>query len=71
MSNENNTNPFGKKNYQFMIIGVLVLTLGYIVMKMDTEEYGFGIVGLTIGPVILVIGFIIEIFAIMHKPKDS
>lgn len=54
-----------------MIIGVLVLTLGYIVMKMDTEEYGFGIVGLTIGPVILVIGFIIEIFAIMHKPKDS
>jgi hypothetical protein len=59
---------FGKKNYQWMIIGLVTLVIGFIIMSIDTEPYGFGFLGLTLGPIIVMAGFIIEIFAIMHKP---
>ncbi len=60
--------PFGKRNYQLMIIGVLTLVVGFIVMSIDKEQHGFGFLGLTLGPIIVVAGFIIELFAILLKP---
>lgn len=59
---------FGKKNYQWMIIGLVALVIGFIIMSIDKEPYGFGFFGLTLGPLIVMSGFIIEIFAILHKP---
>lgn len=55
---------FGKKNYQFLIAGIIVMIIGLIVMSMDNEKYGFGTLGLTVGPIILMSGFVIEFFAI-------
>ncbi|MBL7864914.1 MAG: DUF3098 domain-containing protein [Cyclobacteriaceae bacterium] len=63
--------PFGKKNYQLMIIGLVVLAIGFTTMAMDGEQHGFGVLGLTIGPIIVVAGFIVEIFAILRKPSDK
>ncbi|HBK88715.1 MAG: DUF3098 domain-containing protein [Cyclobacteriaceae bacterium] len=63
--------PFGKKNYQLMIIGLLVLMTGFTIMTLDSQPHGFGFLGLTLGPVIVVAGFIVEIFAILHRPKDT
>jgi hypothetical protein len=60
--------PFGKKNYQLMLIGVLTLVVGFVVMSMDSEQHGFGFLGLTLGPIIVMAGFIIQIFAILRKP---
>ena len=60
--------PFGKKNYQWMIAGILTLILGFTVMSLDKEQHGFGFLGLTLGPIIVMAGFVIEIFAILHKP---
>ncbi len=60
--------PFGKKNYQLMIIGIVTLITGFTVMSLDTEQHGFGFLGLTLGPIIVMAGFIIEIFAILRKP---
>jgi uncharacterized membrane protein HdeD (DUF308 family) len=60
--------PFGKKNYQLMIRGVLTLVVGFVVMSSDQEQHGFGFLGLTLGPLIVMAGFLIEIFAILHKP---
>lgn len=60
--------PFGKKNYQWMIIGIILLVVGFIVMSLDREQHGFGILGLTVGPIIVVAGFIVEIYAILQKP---
>jgi hypothetical protein len=60
--------PFGKNNYRYMIIGVITLVIGFIVMSVDSEPYGFGFLGLTLGPIIVVAGFVIEIFAILQKP---
>lgn len=62
--------PFGKKNYQLMVIGLLTLAIGFITMTLDKEPHGFGLLGLTIGPLIVIAGFVIEIFAILHRPSD-
>lgn len=61
--------PFGRKNYRLMIIGVLTLVLGFIIMSVDNEQHGFGFLGLTLGPIVVMAGFVIEIFAILHKPS--
>ena len=69
--NKENKLPFGKKNYIIMVAGILTLVLGFIVMSLDQEQYGFGFLGLTLGPIIVVLGFAIEFFAILHKPKED
>lgn len=60
--------PFGKKNYQLMVIGILTLVLGFIIMSLESNQHGFGFLGLTLGPIVVMAGFVIEIFAILHKP---
>ena len=70
MSN-NSKLPFGKMNYILMIAGVLVLILGFVLMSMDSEPYGFGALGLTVGPMTVLVGFGIEFFAILHKSKQG
>lgn len=62
---------FQKTNYILMIIGLALLVIGYLVMAMEDSEYGFGTLGLTVGPLILVIGFIVEFFAILYRPKEK
>ncbi|OJW70039.1 MAG: hypothetical protein BGO68_03115 [Candidatus Amoebophilus sp. 36-38] len=64
-----NKMSFGKINYLLLIVGILLIALGYLCMLLDKEPYGFGTVGLTIAPIILVLGFVIELFAIMYRPS--
>jgi hypothetical protein len=54
-----------------MFIGLAVLAAGFITMTLDTAPYGLGLLGITLGPILLVIGFIIEFFAIMVKPEGQ
>ena len=65
---------FGKENYLF--IGVIVIIIGNLLMigggsvdekVFDPEIFNFR--RLTLAPVVILVGFIIEIFAIMRKPK--
>jgi hypothetical protein len=63
--------PFGKKNYRWMIIGLVTLVLGFIIMSIDTEPYGFGFFGITLGPIVVMAGFIIEIVAILQRPEGK
>ncbi|PTB97014.1 DUF3098 domain-containing protein [Marivirga lumbricoides] len=60
---------FGRTNYILMIAGMVTLTIGFIIMTLDKEQYGFGFLGLTLGPIIVMLGFIIEIVAILFKSK--
>lgn len=62
--------PFGKKNYQWMIIGVVTLVAGLVIMTLDTAPHGFGFMGITLGPIVAMAGFIIEIYAILHNPTE-
>ncbi len=52
-----------------MLIGIGILILGFTLMSLDSEEYGFGFLGLTLGPIIVMIGFAVEFFAILSKPE--
>jgi hypothetical protein len=61
--------PFTKKNYQLMVIGLVILLSGFTIMSMDSEPFGFGFLGITLGPVVVMAGFIFEIYAILYSPK--
>ncbi|PZR34055.1 MAG: DUF3098 domain-containing protein [Azospira oryzae] len=63
--------PFGKKNYQWMVIGLVTIAIGFTFMSLDKEQHGFGFIGLTLAPIVVVAGFIIEAFAILHTPKEK
>ncbi|MBP9927449.1 MAG: DUF3098 domain-containing protein [Cyclobacteriaceae bacterium] len=63
--------PFRKRNYQLMVIGVLLLILGFTIMSLDKDPYGFGFMGITLSPIIVLAGFVVEIFAILHTPKEK
>ncbi len=68
---KNSKLPFGKKNYILMLIGLAVLILGFIIMGLDPEPFGFGFLGITLGPLVVMAGFVIEIFAILKNPGNQ
>jgi fumarate reductase subunit C len=63
--------PFRKRNYQLMAVGVILLIIGFTIMALDKDPYGFGFMGITLSPIIVVIGFITEIFAILYTPNEK
>jgi hypothetical protein len=63
--------PFSKKNYQLMIAGLITLVTGFIIMSIDSEPFGFGFLGITLGPIVVMAGFIVGIVAILYSPKKS
>lgn len=63
--------PFGKSNYIMMLIGLGILFLGMVLMSLDNEEFGFGFMGLTLGPLVVMIGFGFQFYAILKKPKSE
>ena len=68
----------GKENYKLMAIGFAIIVLGFILLagggsddpNVFSEDI-FSFRRLTIAPIILLIGFVFEIYAIMKKPKDD
>ncbi len=60
--------PFTRENYIIMLVGIGLLIIGYIVMSSDNEEFGFR--GLTLGPIIVFISFLVPFLAIFYKKKN-
>ncbi|MCX2745247.1 DUF3098 domain-containing protein [Mangrovivirga sp. M17] len=67
----NNSLPFDKANYILLIAGILIIAAGFYIMTLDTEPYGFGTLGLTVGPLTVLVGFAVEFAAIFYKQKDT
>ena len=61
--------PFNSKNYKLMIIGIVIIVTGFVILSVDGEEYGYGFLGLTLGPLVVLFGFVFQFFAIFHKGK--
>ena len=68
----------GRENYRLMAIGFGVIVIGFILMiggKSDDPNVFnpeiFSFRRITMAPVILLIGFLLEIYAILKKPKDN
>ena len=69
---------FGKRNYTLLIVGLVFVALGFILMigggSDDPNVFNpeiFSFRRITLAPILILIGFVIEIFAIMSKPKDE
>jgi len=57
---------FGKQNYMWMIIGLVVIVLGFILMSGGEGDI-YDARRITAAPIVVILGFIIEIYAIMKK----
>mgnify|MGYP006104978097 CR=1 FL=1 len=69
---------FSKKNYILLFVGLSFMASGLILMigggSEDPTKFSYEIFSttrLTIAPILLATGFIIEIFAVMYKGKDN
>ena len=69
---------FKKTNYILLITGLIFIGSGIILMigggSEDPTKFSYDIFNfqrLTLAPILLTIGFFIQIFAIMHKGKSS
>lgn len=67
---------FTKQNYRLLILGIFLITLGFLLMigggSDDPNVFSdkiFNFQRLTLAPILVIAGYIIEIFAIMKKPK--
>lgn len=69
---ENKTKlAFRKENYLIMLGGIALLFIGFFVMSYDSETFGFGFLGLTLGPLMVLAGFAVQFFAIFYVPKNK
>lgn len=59
--------PFTSHNYKLMLIGIAIILAGFFIMSLDKEEFGFGFLGLTLGPLVVIGGFIFQFWAIFFK----
>ncbi len=67
---------FGKRNYIIMLIGIVVIGIGFILMAgggsedptvFNEEIYNFRRIRLA--PTLVILGLVIEIYAILANPK--
>ena len=75
-SNNNSKFAFSKNNYILLGIGVLFICAGILLMQgggsEDPSNFNEGIFSfqrITLAPILIVSGFIINVFAILYSPK--
>ena len=79
MKEKNNLDfAFTKQNYILLLVGIAFICIGLFLMigggSDDPTVFSdkiFDLQRLTLAPILIAAGFIVEIFAIMHKPKQK
>lgn len=68
---------FGRMNYMIMAAGIVVILIGFMLMmgggSEDPNVFNpeiFSTRRITIAPIVVLLGFAIEVVAILYKPKD-
>ena len=80
--NEKNTAPsmFSRENYKWMLIGLLVMAVGMFLLsggasnkdpKIFDKAAVYSTTRITIAPIVILAGLVIEIYAIFKKPKEN
>lgn len=70
---------FDKENYMWMIGGIVLILVGFMLMaggkSANPHEFNYAEIysfrRITLAPIIVLFGFGIEIYAIMKKPKET
>ena len=70
--------PFSKQNYIIVLIGIALIALGFILMigggSTDPDVFNekmFNFQRLTLAPILVLAGFVVEIVAIFWKGKNK
>lgn len=69
----------GMENYKLLLIGFGIIVLGFLLMmgggshdpKVFNADEIFSFRRITLAPIVVLFGFIFEIYAIMKKPKQK
>ena len=68
----------GRENYKLLAIGFIIIVIGFLLMLGGKSESPdtfsddiFSFRRITLAPIVVLAGFIFEIWAIMKKPKDT
>lgn len=68
----------GRENYILLAIGFVIIVIGFLLMiggKSDNPEKFsnniFSFRRVTLAPIVVLAGFVFEIWAIMKKPRDT
>jgi len=77
-SSQENT-LFTKDNYKWMLIGLVIIAIGFFLMaggkssnpNVFNDKDIYSPIRITIAPILIVGGLLVEIFAIMKKPKKA
>ncbi len=80
--NQENTFYFGKENYKWMLIGLALIIVGFLLMlgadantvdgKLDPNAWNediFSIRRIRIAPLLVIAGFVVQVFAILKRNK--
>ncbi len=70
---------FDKENYMWMLGGVALILIGFMLMaggkSPDPHQFNYDEIysfrRITLAPVVILLGFAVEVYAIMKKPKDT
>lgn len=70
---------FGKENLKWMLIGVAILIVGFLLMagggsddpKVFEPSEVYSTRRITIAPIVILIGLMIQIYAIFRQPKNT
>ena len=71
--NPNSKFAFTKNNYLLLAIGVAFIIIGTFIMQggeMEDESI-FNFQRITLSPILIIIGFIINVFAILYSSKQK
>ncbi len=79
-NNRNNSTSktflFDKQNYYLMFTGLIIIVIGFMLMSggrsSDPNVYSqdiFSFRRITLAPIVVLLGFALEVYAIMKKPK--
>jgi membrane-bound ClpP family serine protease len=69
----------GKENLKLMLIGFVIIIIGFLLMtggksndpNVFNKEVIFSFRRVTLAPIVVMVGFIFEIYAIMKKPHSK
>jgi hypothetical protein len=74
---DNSGTMFSRENYLWMLAGAVIIAIGLLLMaggKSDdpnvfNEKEVYSTTRITIAPILIILGLIVEMFAIFRKPK--
>jgi hypothetical protein len=61
--------PLNSKSIYILITGIIIMVIGFFIMTLDKEPFGFGLLGITIGPIIVLIGVFIPLYSLFNFKK--